>query len=162
MTIRNKRDFYIGVVFLALSIVAMIYGMATVEDSGLAVSRGSMTPTSYPNFTLVFMGIMAMLLIAANLTFSGGKTQAAPITPASVQTPEPHPAWRRALGAFGLTALYPVLMPLIGYLASNILLMIVFIRLFGGKSLKVIISLSVGLSLFLYWFFAKVMNVMMP
>ena len=108
------------------------------------------------------MGIMAMLLIAANLTFSGGKTQAAPVTPTSVQTPEPHLAWRRALGAIGLTALYPVLMPLIGYLASNILLMAVFIRLFGGKNLKVIISLSVGLSLVLYWFFAKVMNVMMP
>lgn len=163
MTIKNRRDFYIGVVFQAVALAAIIYGAATTEESGLTLSRGSMTPTSYPNFTLVLMWVLAVLLISANLSFSGSAPEVA-VAPPPTRLSESHPtwAWRRASGAICLTALYPLLMPFIGYPATNIILMIAFIRLFGGKNLKVIIPLSVGLTAALYWFFAKVMGVMMP
>jgi hypothetical protein len=162
MIIKNKRDLVIGVIFLILAISSMIYAQLNTEESGLTMARGNMTPNSYPNFTLSAMAVFALLLIGANIRFGLG-TASEPSQESSQPPPVDRPGVNlRAVGGIGLTALYLFLLPIIGYISSSIILLIMFILLFGGRNFKVIIPLSVGLSLTLYWFFAKVMGVLMP
>lgn len=162
MTIKNKRDFVIGSISLVAAVAAIIYAQINTGESGLTVARGSMSPTSYPNFILSALMVFSLLLMGANIRFSSdAPTKGAPAKPQKI-TVDKRTANLRAAGGIGLTALYIVLLPLVGYIASSIVMLIMFIWLFGGRNLRVAIPLSVGLSLALYFFFAKVMDILMP
>ena len=118
MTIKKKRDFFIGVIFLAIAMFAFSYAQLTFEDSGLTLARGNMNPNSYPNFTLVIMGLFAVLLIISNITRSEieeRKTPTEELVGPKINRREAKPAIIRAAGGIGLTALYIFLIPLVGY-----------------------------------------------
>lgn len=162
MTIKNKRDFLIGCIFLIGAVAAIIYAQLNIGESELTVARGSMAPESYPNFILWAMMVFSLLLMGSNIRFSSdASSRSEPAQPQKI-TADKKIANMRAAGGIGLTALYIVLLPLVGYIASSIVMLIAFIWLFGGRNLKVSIPLSVGLSVALYFFFAKVMDILMP
>ena len=162
MNIKSKRDFLIGLVSLLLAVAAIIYGQISIQESGLTVSRGSMAPTSYPNFVLCALAVFSLLLIISTLKFKPTDTTETTRTPVKAASGDNKTARLRALAAMGLTALYIILMPLVGYVISSIVMLIAFIWLFGGRNLKIAALVSVGLSLALYWFFGSVMDVLMP
>ena len=162
MNIKSKQDFLIGLVSLFLAVVALVYCQISIQESGLTVARGSMAPTSYPNFVLGALALFSLLLIVSNLKFTPPANAEKTRPPTKTASRDTKTGRLRALGAMGLTAIYIILMPLVGYVFSSIVMLIAFVWLFGGRNLKIAAILSVTLSLALYWFFSSVMSVMMP
>ncbi len=162
MRLKNKRDFIIGAIFLALAVAAIGYAEYTTEESGLTVARGNMTPTSYPNFVLGAMAVFSVLLMVANVDISTRSGSPAGIASTADGADSAAPDKLQAIAGIVLTAVYIILLPIAGYILSSIVMLTVFIYLYGGRNIKVIIPLSVGLSLALYWFFADVMDILMP
>jgi hypothetical protein len=68
----------------------------------------------------------------------------------------------RVIITVGLFITYLILTPLIGYLSASILMLATFLVFFGMRKKLTVAILSGVFPLLLYWFFAKVMLVMLP
>ncbi len=69
---------------------------------------------------------------------------------------------RRALIATALFIAYIAVTPLIGYLPATLLVLGTYLYFFGVRSWPTLIGVTVVTSFLLYYFFAKVMLVMLP
>ncbi|MBW1699739.1 MAG: tripartite tricarboxylate transporter TctB family protein [Deltaproteobacteria bacterium] len=68
----------------------------------------------------------------------------------------------RLIIAVALFILYIFLTPIIGYLLTSIIIMPAFFILYGTRKKLLIVGLSIVLPFLLFWFFSKVMLVMLP
>ena len=153
---RILSDQKIGL-FLLLFCVAMYFFIIPFGVEMYRRKPTTLTPATFPILITFILAILSLLLIVKNyfpkqkVLESDQKTRIF-FNRSSI----------RVVLVIGLFFLYLILTPTIGYLTTSILLMPVFFMLFQAKNKVIIAVLSIGLPCLLYWFFAKVMLVMLP
>ena len=153
MKIQNRRDFFLGLIFAAVALALLIYSHTQLEVSGLRVVRGNLSPQSYPNFVLYALFFLALVLMGTSLSRS---TENSSIEVTSFRT------YLKAFVGIALSLIYIFLMELLGYIPASIIMLIAYIIFMGGRNYKAIIPVSIVIPVLLYYFFSKLMHVLLP
>ena len=122
---------------------------AAVEKGGLEAAHN---PSFMPNLITIILGILSFFMLLAE-TFKPQPLSDA--TAAPLFSP-------RVLIAITFFILYMISTTFIGYLPSTILALAAYLLFFGIRKWTTIIVLSAGFAVLLYWFFAKIMLIMLP
>ncbi len=151
-----SRDQKIGI-FLFLFSTAMYFVIIPYGVEMYRRKPTSLSPSTFPSLITFIIAFFSLLLIFKEYFTKEKEPIHKGETPRVSRVPLP-----RVIATIGLFIIYLVLAPSIGYLTTSILIMPAFFVLFGTRRKLVIAVLSIGLPALLYWFFAKVMLVMLP
>ncbi len=145
------RDCWIGLSFVLFSLV-LYFGIIPreVESSG---TLAGLQPAFMPNIVAVFLGLVGLALIVGNP--SREKSQDEEITWGGLFCPS---VWI----SLGVLFFYPFGAERLGYIVTSVAVLFFFLIYFGCRHKGLMVALSLGVPLGLYWFFAKVMLVMLP
>ena len=159
MTKRNPRfksDQIIGLLLLIFSAAMYFF----IIPHGVEMYRRkptTLTPATFPVLITLILAVLSLLLMAQYF-FPKQKIIESEQKPPTVNGLSSI----RVVLLTGIFGLYLILTPIIGYLTTSILLMPLFFWLFKAKNKGLVVVLSIGLPCLLYWFFAKIMMVMLP
>lgn len=135
---------------VAMYFIIIPYGVEIYQEG-----KG-LNPASMPRlltFVLAFLSLQLILnRYLMKKEFVGEKE---PLKSGKVLPP-------RVITAVGLFIIYLILTPLIGYLSASILIFATFLIFLGVRKKLTIAILSIIFPMLLYWFFARVMLVMLP
>jgi len=150
--VRNKQDFKLGLGFLGVSLFFLYFSYIQPKAPGLRVTRGGLSPQSFPVFVLWIITFLSILLIIGSILH-------APME--SIKKIEKNRFIKVSIAIF-FSFLYIFLMNTIGYLFSTILMFGVYIFFLGGRNWKIIIPLVIIIPVALYYFFGHFMDVLLP
>ena len=128
--------------------------LGVIIPKGVPVCDGStatgLSPAFMPRVLAGILGFFACLLVLKRPL-----EQAEPLSSLKL-----FPA--RTFLTILLFVLYIAAVPLVGYLAATLVFLPAALFFFGARNWAVIIPLSIGLPLLLYWFFSRIMFVLLP
>jgi len=124
---QRNRDITIGVIMLAFS--AMVFSMA--QQLPKQWDGGGLTPATFPSALAGFIGFLSITLIISGVT-SKNREKLGPFF---------GPFFWQMVAFFAVMAVYILIMPLIGYITSTVIFIIVTYLLLVGKiNIKSIIA----------------------
>lgn len=141
----------------SLSLILLIFSLllyfvitpAAVEKGGIEAAQD---PSFMPNLITIILGILSFIMLLTE-TFKPQQLPKEKVTPLFSL---------RVFIAIFLFILYMILTTLIGYIPSTFLALAAYLFFFGIRNWTTIIVLSTSFAALLYWFFAKIMFVMLP
>lgn len=165
-----KTDRVIGVILLAIA-GFWAWQTALTDDPGI---EGIIGPRLFPGLLSGLLAILALFLIAATIRrrstdpSPGAASQAAAAAEAAAVGPQERlPILRTEIGAvsitMGLLLLYISALKYTGFLLSTPVLMFIIIRwLMGERSWVHALSVSIGMSVVVWFIFSKLFGVPLP
>ena len=147
-----KRDFYSGLIFIALGIalLTILVPMGIVEPR--KVRFAALSPSYYPR-------IVAGTLLLLGLAVAWRSRREGVAEPASTR----HPNARTRIACFiALLGAYALLLPWLGFVAAGSLGLLTAFWIAGERRLRLILPLAVLVPLMLYFFFLKVALIPIP
>lgn len=142
----RRADFIIG---LALLVFAGLY-----YQQSLAIVRGfasdRLGPAFYPR---LLAGVLTALAATLIVRAAGDRSDAAPLPPTRAPL---------LLFTVGMTAVYALLLPSLGYLIATPLLLGTVVWVLGLRSLPRAAAAAVGMTAVLYVVFGKALHVLLP
>lgn len=148
---RMTPDRLSGLVLLGFSILLLTLIIPKGVETAGGPSSAGLGPAFMPRLVAALMGCLALALVF----------QAGPGRPGQAgQRPTLFPA--KILLTILVFVGYIIMVPLAGYLVSTLVFLPGVLLFFGVRKRRVIIPLSIGLPLLLYWFFSRVMYVLLP
>ena len=149
-----KIDALIGFIVIVLSSLILFVLIPTISHDILQTGRRSVSPKFFPTvITIAMMAFGFILTIASYLAPSVGKESVLKI------------GKKELLRVFLVTftgLFYVLLMYYLGYLIPNILILGFLLWFYGENRWAVIIPLTVGISLTMFYLFGRVLMLMMP
>ncbi|MDR2161487.1 MAG: tripartite tricarboxylate transporter TctB family protein [Desulfovibrio sp.] len=152
MAIRNKKDFFAGILLLVFS--GVMYRSSYSISSGLDFALG---PTFFPRILLICVALGAMFLILVNIGFQ----QAA--RPAAEPLDKKTFFYRFCLVA--LTLAYIMVIPVLGYATATLLFLMPSMLLMGERTLKNCTQyaiIAVAITFGLQYIFSDLLNLFLP
>ncbi len=145
----RRTDRWIGVgVLLFATLLYFVIIPREVESAGRSLG---LQPSFMPNLIAFFLGFVGLALMIVNpQEQEEDEGSGASLLPLS------------AIITLGVLFLYPFAAEWLGYLVSSAGILAFFFFFFGCRNFLLLGALSLGVPLGLYWFFAKVMLVMLP
>ena len=146
----HKADRWIGGVLLLFAVLLyFVIIPREVESAGRSLG---LQPSFMPNLVALLLGFIGLCLFIVNPQEQEEEEEETPshLFPLSV------------LITLGVLFLYPFAAEWLGYLVSSAGILAFFFFFFGCRNLLLLGALSLGVPLGLYWFFAKIMLVMLP
>lgn len=155
------RDAWIGVVFLAFSVVYWI------AADGIRISPldGPVTAAGLPKSLAYALGALAVLLIARSLALkrlAAGKPAASAAEAPSENEPSDRRLHLRALGMLGLGLGYLLVVPYLGYTLSIIGLLLAAALYIGARSGARILAFAGVGGVFFYLLFVQFLHIPLP
>ena len=145
----RRADRWIGTGLLLFA--ALLYFVIIPREVDSAGRSLGLQPSFMPNLIALFLGFTGLLLTIVNpQEQEEDENSGTSLLPLSV------------LITLGALFLYPFAAEWLGYLVSSAGILVFFFFFFGCRNLPLLGTLSLGIPLALYWFFSKVMLVMLP
>ena len=161
----KKSNIIIGVFLVALSI---FYYLSTRGFPPPPVTE-NLGADFFPKFLAVILALLAMMLILGSLFFqrtSSQEEKKAAISGGERLEEDSFAvegiSYKFLLGSIGLSFLYAILLPFVGYLTTTSLFIFCMIRLLGTKQWLRNIAVSIILTVVLYLLFARILGVPLP
>lgn len=148
-------DFWIGVVFLLLALVFVLFLIPPMGVNGLgamAASDALVGPRFFPYLTAGLMGMLGAALMIRNRRAGKMPTH---VSFALGQL-------RHVLMTIALGTAYIVLLPLLGILVATPLCLAAFFVYFGVREWGMVVLFSTGITLLIFLIFHKLMNIPLP
>ncbi|MBW2004346.1 MAG: tripartite tricarboxylate transporter TctB family protein [Deltaproteobacteria bacterium] len=143
-------DQLIGVILLVFS--AALYFLIIPHGIEHGRTGTGLDPAFMPDLIAVILAILSLLLILSRYVTRGSK--------ASLGNVRFFPL--RTMITIALFITYITITPMVGYLPATGIILLTYLLFFGARKWVTIVMVTVTLPLILYWFFAKVMLVMLP
>lgn len=161
----KTSNIIIGIILLALS---CFYHLSTRGFPPPTVTE-NLGASFYPNLLIIVLIFLSLLLIIGSLfsrSPSEQKEQKASIAGGERLEEDSFAAgaisYKFLLGTIGLSTLYAVLLPFIGYITTTLLFILGMVKLLGGKQWFRNIAVSVILTAMLYFLFGRILGVPLP
>ncbi|MEA3333444.1 MAG: tripartite tricarboxylate transporter TctB family protein [Pseudomonadota bacterium] len=147
-TYSRNQLFSLLLLIFSLLLFFFITPMA-VEKGGIEAAQD---PSFVPNLITIILGLLSFLMLLAE-TFKSQLIPSGKMAPLFSL---------RLFIAISFFILYMISTSLIGYIPATFLALAIYLFFFGVRNWTTIIVLSTSFAVFLYWFFAKIMFVMLP
>ena len=147
-----KRDFYSGLIFIALGValLTILVPMGVVEPR--KVRFAALSPSYYPK---IVAGVL-LVLGAAVAWRARRETASGPAT-------NRHPNARSRIACFiAVLGAYALLLPWLGFVAAGFLSLLAAFWIAGERRPKLILPLALFVPLMLFFFFQKVALIPIP
>ena len=145
-----NHDQRIGIILFLFSL--FFYFVATPLGVPSAQEGFGQDPAFMPNLIAIMLGFFGLLLVFHSHVFTEGEDA----RPATGLFPS------RTLITIALFVAYIIITPILGYLPATALALLCYLLFWGFRRPVAVAILTVTVPLVLYWFFAKVMLVMLP
>ncbi|MBW1973542.1 MAG: hypothetical protein DRG20_01955 [Deltaproteobacteria bacterium] len=148
-----NRDQKSGIFIFIFSIFLYFY-LIPNEVKGKAT--GGMKPSFIPDLLAIILAFLSLLLIFEPFIRSLKTKEKIFINEQPIKIPS------RTIVVSAIFFAYIFITPFLGYLLSSFLILAILLFYFGNRKWYIVIPLIFVFPLMLYWFFAKVMLVLLP
>lgn len=145
MQLRNKQDFWSGVMFIILGLG--FSWKATSYQMGTAARMG---PGYFPFWLGLVLAVLGLIVLLGSLSKKAEETTVAPFD------------WRIAILVIGSVAVYAVALPLLGIYISVFLLVVISSLASHEFNLKVAVANGIFLVVFSYLAFIRGLGLIFP
>ena len=148
-----SRDFVIAVLLFVVCLVT--YFVIIPRQVGGEIQRG-LPPDFFPKFAVAFVAVFSLFLVFKDL-----------LTKTKDDEPDETPVQKKRgrkglIIAFIASLIYLILCTYIGYIISSIVMLAVFIWIFGERRWGFLVGVPLVTIAVIYLFFAKFMEVSLP
>ena len=155
----DRIDLIAGVVLCALGILGVAVLIPTGIQEPQSVDFAALSPSYWPRIVCIALAAMGLAIAVATF-FTDDQAEAGDESESSEYS-LPVIALRVALAVALMFIGYILLEPL-GFVVTSALAMLVFMAYAGERNLMVMLLLSAGVPLFLFFFFTKVASIPIP
>ena len=149
---RLNRSVIVGIILMALSIVALIYIIPAQIQTSKTYSQ-EMSPRFFPNLVMTILLILSIILVAARSRMPQAEDDVEPVTREELF---------QASGTIIIMGLCIFLIEAIGYFVCTAGALVGLMLYLGSRNWKVIFIATVVLPLFIYFLFEKGLNLELP
>ena len=147
-----------SVLFFVLGVSLLVFSL--VNHYSVQIEWG-LSPYLFPAVIAVFMIILSVTLFAGGIR-AGEKPAHEEMSGTGSTSEKNKTQWRAVACYLGAVLAYYIVMPFIGFIAADILLLAGLFILLGERVWWKIAVLSVAVTMFIYWLFHSFLHVMLP